>query len=302
MAVKIEYLDKYPHMPFLDSIKVTTMGNIVQIQAIENCNHRSYIKRLDKDTYLDKRTGEVKMVNHMTNREQDKKSLSRSLKELRQIICANVTDTSHVRWVTLTYAENMTDTKRLYDDFRKFNQRFQYYLKKNGYGKAEYITCVEPQGRGAWHNHILFIWEKKAPFIPNSELERIWGHGFTKITALDNVDNVGLYLTAYLTDVSLDEIIETEIPIRDRVRSTIKHGKKYIKGTRLSLYPANCRLYRTSRGIKKPEYQWMRPDKAMEQVENAVLTFEKNVKILDTETGFNTVISTQEYHMTKKNR
>lgn len=302
MAVKVERLDKCPAMPFLKEVKVTTMGNIVQIQAIENCNHRSIIQRLDRDTYLDKRTGEVKEVCHMTSREQDKKSLARSMRELREIINTNVTDTSHVRWVTLTYAENMTATEKLYHDFRKFNQRFQYYLDKHGYSKAEYICCVEPQGRGAWHTHILFIWEKKAPFIPNSELERIWGHGFTKITALDSVDNVGVYLTAYLTDVSLDEAIETDIPIRNNAKSTVKHGKKYVKGARLSLYPANCRLYRTSRGIKKPEVVWMPPDKAMEQVENGVLTYEKNVHITDTETGFDTNISTSEYNMARKHR
>lgn len=297
MSVKVERLEKSPYMPFLEEVKVTEMGNIIEIQAIENRNHRSVIQRLDRDTYLDKRTGEVKEVSHITSRVQDTKSLSCSMKKLRSIINTNITDTSHVRWVTLTYAENMTDTKRLYDDFRKFNQRFQYYLTKHGYDKARYICSIEPQGRGAWHAHCLYIWQKKAPFIPNSELERIWGHGFTKITALDNVDNVGLYLTAYLTDVSLDEAVETDIPVRDNAKSKIKNGKKYIKGARLSLYPANCRLYRTSRGIKKPECEWIPPDKAFEKVRHGKLTYEKNVHITDTATGFDTNISTWEYNM-----
>ena len=296
-SVKVERLEKSPYMPFLEEVKVTEMGNIIEIQAIENRNHRSVIQRLDRDTYLDKRTGEVKEVSHMTSRVQDTKSLSRSMKKLRSIINTNITDTSHVRWVTLTYAENMTDTKRLYDDFRKFNQRFQYYLTKHGYGKAEYICSIEPQGRGAWHCHILFIWSNQAPFIPNSELERIWGHGFTKITALDNVDNVGAYLTVYLSDISLDEAVETDIPVCDNAKSKIRNDKKYIKGARLSLYPANCRLYRTSRGIKKPECEWMPPAKAFEKVRHGKLTYEKNVHITDTATGFDTNISTWEYNM-----
>lgn len=302
MAVKVERLDKCPPMPFLETVKVTTTGNIIQIQAIENCNHRSIIQRLDRETVLNKLTGEVKTVNHMTSREQDKKSLARSMRELREIINTNVTNTCRVRWITLTYAENMQDIKCLYQDFRKFNQRFQYYLKKHGYGKAEYICCVEPQGRGAWHCHVLFIWDSKAPFIPNSELERIWGHGFTKITALDSVDNVGLYLTAYLTDVSLDEAEATDIPIYDNAQYKVRNEKHYIKGARLSLYPANARLYRTSKGIKKPTYEWMPPEKAIEKVENGVLTYEKNVHITDTETGFDTNISTSEYNMARKHR
>lgn len=142
-------------------------------------------------------------------------------------------------------------------------------------------------------------WEKKAPFIANSELERIWGHGFTKITALDSVDNVGLYLTAYLTDVSLDEAVETDISVRANVKSKIRNDKKYIKGTRLRLYPANCRLYRTSRGIKKPEHEWMPPDQAFRKVRHGKLTFEKNVHITDTDTGYDTTISTWEYNMKK---
>ena len=148
MAVKVERLETAPSMPCLKEVKVKTMGNIIQIQAIENCNRHSVIQRLDNDTYLNKLTGEVGEICHMTSREQDKKSLARSMRELREIINTNVVNTRKTRWVTLTYAENMTDVKRLYDDFRKFNQRFQYFLNKHGYGKAEYICCDEPQGRG----------------------------------------------------------------------------------------------------------------------------------------------------------
>ena len=300
MAVKVERLETAPYMPYLKEVKAKTMGNIIQIQAIENCNRHSVIQRLDNDTYLNKLTGEVGEICHITNREQDKKSLARSMRELREIINTNVVNTRKARWVTLTYAENMTDVKRLYDDFRKFNQRFQYFLNKHGYGKAEYICCVEPQGRGAWHCHVLFIWKKTAPFIPNDVLANIWGHGFTKITALDCVDNVGLYLTAYLTDVSLDEAEATDIPLYGNTRCKVKNDKCYVKGARLSLYPANCRLYRTSRGIKKPKCKWMPPDEAFEKVADAELIYEKNVHITDTETGFSTTISTTEYRRAEK--
>ena len=105
---------------------------------------------------------------------------------------------NNVRWITLTYAENMTDTDRLYFDFKDFNKRFQYYCKINGYSKPEYIVMMEPQGRGAWHCHLLYIWDCKAPYVANKTLRDLWGHGFVKIKKLDNCDNVGAYLTAYL--------------------------------------------------------------------------------------------------------
>ena len=38
MAVKVERLETAPYMPCLKEVKVKTMGNIIQIQAIENCN------------------------------------------------------------------------------------------------------------------------------------------------------------------------------------------------------------------------------------------------------------------------
>lgn len=39
----------------------------------------------------------------------------------------------------------MKDKIRLYDDYRKFNMRFQRYLLNNNLPKCEYIACAEPQ-------------------------------------------------------------------------------------------------------------------------------------------------------------
>lgn len=138
------------------------------------------IKKLNADMYVDKRTGEVKEFQHHSNRAEDTASVSQSLRKLRDLINANLDDPESALWVTLTYRENMTDAKRLYEDYRRFWQRFKYYLNKQGYPPAEYIIAAEPQGRGAWHLHCLFFFPSKAPFIPNRDMEKLWGHGFTK--------------------------------------------------------------------------------------------------------------------------
>lgn len=52
---------------------------------------------------------------------------------------------------------------------------------------------------------MVFIFPGKAPYIPNDEMAEIWGQGFTKTRRLDNVDNVGAYLTAYLGDMEIHE-------------------------------------------------------------------------------------------------
>ena len=85
-----------------------------------------------------------------------------------------MTDTKKCLWGTFTYKENMTDPKRLYNDLRKFNMRFQRWLRKNKLPMCEYIAVAEVQERGAWHLHIIFIFNKKAPYIKNSILARLW--------------------------------------------------------------------------------------------------------------------------------
>ena len=37
-----------------------------------------------------------------------------------------------------------------------------------------------------------------APYIKNNKLQEIWGNGFVKINNIDNVDNVGAYVSEYL--------------------------------------------------------------------------------------------------------
>lgn len=90
------------------------------------------IRRIDKDTYENLITGEIKKYNHTENRINNIKNLKQTFKRLRDIINTNIVDIKKVLFVTLTYAENMTDHKRLYEDFRRFNQKFQRWLQNNG--------------------------------------------------------------------------------------------------------------------------------------------------------------------------
>ena len=242
------------------------------------------IRKLDRDHGVDLRTGEVIEFQHITNRAEDKDSVAQSLKRLRDLINANLTAPETALWVTLTYAENMTDPARLYEDFRRFWQRLRYYLGKQGHPSAEYITAAEPQGRGAWHLHCLFLFPGKAPFIPNDEMARIWGHGFTKTKSLRGVDNPGLYLTAYLGDMELTEAVSAGV--LDGGRLTEVEGrdgtsKAVIKGARLRLYPPGLNIYRHSRGVKLPEVFKTTEAEAQAIVGDAPLTYEKTISLTD---------------------
>lgn len=243
------------------------------------------IQKLNADEYIDLRTGEVKEFQHSDNRAQSKSTVSQSLRNLRDLINANLTESENVKWVTLTYRENMTDEKRLYEDWRRFWQRFKYYLHKRGLPPAEYIIAAEPQARGAWHLHCLFLFPEKAPYIHNSEIARIWGHGFTKTKSLQGITNPGLYLTAYLGDMELTEAMSGGVKngqIRE-VTTTDEQGrpqkKAVIKGARLHLYPPGFHLFRCSRGVKRPTIYNTTEAEAQAMVGDAPLTFEKTIEV-----------------------
>ena len=232
------------------------------------------IEKLSADLYTDKRTGEVKEFQLHDSRAADKGSVSQSLHKLCDLINANLENPEAALWVTLTYRENMTDPVRLYEDYRRFWQRFKYHLRKQGHPAAEYIIAAEPQGRGAWHLHCLFLFSDKAPVISNADMAQIWGHG-TKTQSLKGVGNPGLYLTAYLGDMELSEAVNAGQFKATQLAETKDKSKAVIKGARLNLYPPGFNLYRSSRGIKRPEVWQTTEQEAQAKISGIPLAYEK---------------------------
>lgn len=207
---------------------VTLAGSVFEVQTMNRVNRRQTIRKLNSNEVLVLSTGEIKTVNRSNTRRDNIHSLRITLKKLRYLINANFVGNGNELFLTLTYAENMTDVKRLYDDGRKFIKRLRY--KYRNVSRVEYIAVVEPQERGAWHYHILVKFpDVDFMYIPHAELERLWGHGFVFVQDVSNVDNIGAYLSAYLSNIN------------------------GIKGGRLHLYPAGMNIYRCSRGIVKPK-------------------------------------------------
>lgn len=311
-STQFEKLDHIPDKNPNLLVKVTEMGNIIEVQYMSRRNTKQTVRMLEGgEQYVVCSSGEIKDVVHHETRKDNKKGLYKTFANMRAIINTNVTDVSKVRWCTLTYAENMTDTKKLYMDFQQFNQRFQYYCKQQGYSKPEYIVMMEPQGRGAWHAHLLYIWQDmKAPYIANDVFAKLWGHGFVRIKKLDNVDNVGAYLTAYLGDMELSEVdwnkwneITRGATVK-QVEMTDENGEKVtkpiLKGARLNLYPANFNMLRCSRGIKRPTEEMLSQEMANKKVLGATKTFETAVKLTDVENEFDSVIIKTQYNRVRK--
>lgn len=296
-----------PVLRSCDTVQVKEMGNITELMYMQHRNTKATIQKLDKDTYIVLSTGEIGEIKHQESRADNKNSVSKTLRRLRELLNTNITDVARCRWITLTYKENMTDAKRLYEDVKNFNSRMRYWLTKNNFPKHEYIVAMEPQGRGAWHCHFVFIFPTIAPFIPNETLREIWGHGFVTVKKLDDVDNVGAYLTAYLGDMDLDEALDlnnlecgNKLKEVEYIDDSGEHKKKYyVKGARLSMYPPGFNLYRKSKGIKDPVTYLASNEFALEKVSSAKLTFEKSIKLTSDDGEFNNTINYRYYNSKK---
>lgn len=282
---------EYPSTP----VTVKRCGNVTEIRYIAGRQPSIPFEKLSADLYADKQTGEVKEFQHHKNRAEDKASVAQSLRKLRDLINANLEDPKTALWVTLTYQKNVTDPGQLYEDFRRFWQRFKYYLRKQGHPPADYIIAAEPQGRRAWHLHCLYLFPGKAPFIPNAEMARLWGQGFTKTKSLKGIGNPGLYLTAYLGDMELSEAVSAGQFNAERLAETKDKSKAVIKGARLKLYPPGFNLYRCSRGVKRPEVCQMTEQEAQAEVKGMPLTYEKTISVTDEAGTLRNIINYRTY-------
>ena len=286
-------------------VSLKSMGNIKQITILDRQNSGATIKPISAHEYMVVSTGEVrKIVYHAHDRTGNIRSLEKTMRNLRDLINTNVTPSNiqQVRFITLTYRENMRDTEKLYTDFRDFNKRLRRYVKKE-YGLSyEYIVCVEAQGRGAFHLHMIAIFPQIPPFIENEKLSKLWSHGFVSIKSLNgNIDNIGAYLTAYLSDLDIESGIPlTSDLLQGELREVLTeqgNNKHIIKGARLKLLPVGLNIYRYSRGIQKPTIEKMSYGDALDALSNANYqkVHESAIKISDPERDFNNTYISQIY-------
>lgn len=254
-VTSIDIID--PHKMYCPDITVKITGNITEIRSMMHPMEPS-IQKISKSAYVYLATGEYHEYEQKESisRLDNKYNIVKSITRLRDLINTNVTDSSRCLWVTLTYAENMRSTERLYEDFRRFIQRLQYKMECG----FQYICACEPQARGAWHVHLILIFPYgERPFIHNETMSQIWGHGFTMTKAVYNIDNLGAYLSAYLGDMDVAECDNVksinprsirEVEAMDAEGNKIK--KSVVKGGRLHLYPAGFHMLRHSRDLREP--------------------------------------------------
>ena len=128
-----------------------------------------------------------------TKQKNRSKTAARARAYVRRIINANP---QLNKFLTLTYWENLQDVRQARKDFDVFIKRL-----KRIHPHLQFVCVIEFQKRGAVHFHLLC----NLPYVDVNALAKLWGHGFIKLNRIDNVDNVGAYVTKYMTKESMDE-------------------------------------------------------------------------------------------------
>lgn len=209
-------------------------------------NKKGTIKKLDKDTYVVLRTGEVRRYNSKSKEDEHNEEVARKLSMLREIIRANVRSEKDF-FAVLTYSCKQTDCVKMQEDIEKCIRR----LRSNH--KMQYIAIPELQRCGKWHIHLLICDLDDGDVITSRELKKAWECGRVYIRPVRDTNAVSLYLSE-------------------------NHGHKRIM--RRS-YPANMRLYRCSRGIKRPATSIMGSNNVKEVVRGCKTLFRRRYKSAD---------------------
>lgn len=102
--------------------------------------------------------------------------------------------------------EIATDIQTANYEFTKFIQRLNLRIINQKKSYSKYVAVIEFQkdidfkgivkaNGGAIHYHIILF---NMPFIHKTEIEKIWGNGFIRVREIEDVTNVGFYITKYM--------------------------------------------------------------------------------------------------------
>ena len=124
-------------------------------------------------------------------------NLFRSRQTLRRIIWAN--KGRYTKFITLTYAQTVLDIRQVQRDITTFVQ----FLRRKGY-KMDYVYVLENQkergekegNEGCLHVHMLVFNDQK---LPLDLLNKAWSHGYTDISSVRRIKDLGAYICKYIT-------------------------------------------------------------------------------------------------------
>ena len=235
--IKIKKLP-YSCLSSAEIIKVFEGNGIVEVESMQKApfSLSNRFVSLSGTEYLDKKTGEIKKYNKKAKtRNESPNELRKSFKSLRRLINYNFCAGNNEKFITLTYGKLQKDYKQVNKDFRQWWRKIKKYFPS-----LEYICVIEYQASGSIHLHIL-VKDTENEDLPLDKtlLNETWTKGFSEVTEIKNVSNLGAYFSARFTDIDLkEEDIQNE-----------NTSKLILKGARLKYYKTGQKIFTRSKGI-----------------------------------------------------
>lgn len=162
--------------------KIILSGNMVEVYLYEKAVKAGY-QESRKKAVIEKEIKKEEKENDF--------ALRRARSNIRRLIATNF-NKKYDKFITLTFKENMQDITKANREFTNFIKRIKRRFAEQ---EIKYLSVIEFQKRGAIHYHTI----TNLPYVENKELAKIWRNGFVKINAIENVDNIGAYISKYLT-------------------------------------------------------------------------------------------------------
>ncbi|HLM84318.1 MAG TPA: hypothetical protein VK254_03875 [Candidatus Bathyarchaeia archaeon] len=173
--------------------KIVVSNKIVEVYEYENYFHYGNIVK-------NKYEKEIKNISKKKENKIESRQLSniRSKRTLKRLINSNseIYKKSNGKFyppvfMTITFAQNITDVKKANKEFTNFIKKLNYNVWNMKKNKLKYAGVIEFQKRGAVHYHVIFF---NLKYTTQKQIADIWSNGFIKINKIKNISNLGSYV------------------------------------------------------------------------------------------------------------
>lgn len=182
-------------------LKVIETSNAIEVWRYEKPVYNNY----HSSNLIRKNFDEMSFDEKIESLKRRQKYYKNKRWEIKRLVDSNFDN--RTSFLTLTFKDSVKDVTIANKEFKYFIDRFKRYLKKNFNSCLKYLATNELQnggrrsdnkGRNVWHFHLILF---SLPYVPVSDIEKIWGKGFVKINKIDKIEkeNKGLYISKYFT-------------------------------------------------------------------------------------------------------
>lgn len=184
-------------MPEYNRVVTRYKNGITEVKTYQDYQRYGYTRKKEKPKHRGLVTFKSeKQLGRKKGKTQDFQEVNvyKNVLRAKSKIRALCNENSHLltKFLTLTFASDFTE-----DKINDANKILSNFLKRLSYKykiKIEYLCVPELQKNGKIHFHLLC----NLPFIDVVELQLIWGYGIVHITKIDDVRNLGAYLSSYV--------------------------------------------------------------------------------------------------------